>query len=319
MGTAANCDLFSSQLKRAGPCVVAAFLLLCFYFIFPHSSNFAQSPSAAMPQDAKPAPSPTPSTKTNARRLASFATNVLKDQKAIWTSPFRLDGDDAKLLAGFGAVTVGLIATDSRTSAWIKHRGSISTMSEHVSSLGTIFGTGGVAAAFFIAGQAKNDARATETGVLAAQALIDSGIVVGVVKHITQRPKPNLDGGRGQFFRGGMSFPSGHSASAWAVATVIAHEYEDKPLLHFGAYAAAVAVGISRYAGRAHFLSEVLVGSAIGFYTGRYVYRSHHVTTADVDNDNKPPRGEVTKLMPTILPMYDARTKTYGARALWTF
>ncbi len=318
MGTAANRDLFFSELKKAGPSVATVFFLLCSSLVLLGPSNFAQSP----PPDALnkaapiPSPSPTPSTKTNAQRLGSFVKNVMSDQKAIWTSPFHLSGNDAKLLAAFGAATAGLVATDSRTSAWVDHRRGLSLPSGQVSSLGTIFGTGGVAAAFFIAGRAKNDARATETGVLSAEALIDSGVVVGVIKHIMQRPKPSLDGGRGHFFNGGMSFPSGHSASAWSVATVIAHEYKDKPLLHYGAYAAAVAVGISRYAGRSHFLSEVLLGSAIGFYTGRYVYRSHHATTA---GDDKLPRGEVTKLMPTILPMYDARTRTYGARALWNF
>ena len=319
MGVAIHNYFLFNKVKTSALSAAAAVFMFC-GCIFPLAGPTLgqSSPPDAVPKptpNASPSPSPTP----KVRLEGLFIKHILSDQKAIWTFPFRLHGKDIGLLAAFGAATAGLIATDPGTSAWVRRHERVSAISDEVSSLGTVFATGGVAAAFYIVGRKKGDWRARETGVLAAEALIDSGIVIGVVKHVTQRPKPNLDGGRGRFFKGGMSFPSGHSASAWSVATVIAYEYQDKPIVHYGAYAAAVAVSLSRYSGRTHFISEVLVGSAIGFYTGRFVYKTRHVVRPGIDVDNKRPNGEITKAMPRILPLYDAHSKTYGVRALWTF
>ena len=41
-------------------------------------------------------------------------------------------------------------------------------------------------------------------------------------------------------------------------------EYKDHRLIGFGAYGVATIVGVSRYIGRNHFLSDLLVGSAMG-------------------------------------------------------
>ena len=35
-------------------------------------------------------------------------------------------------------------------------------------------------------------------------------------------------------------------------------------------------MGIARFTGRNHFLSDVLVGSALGYGIGRYVYKTYH-------------------------------------------
>src|SRR5258708_9711853 len=42
--------------------------------------------------------------------------NVLLDQKAAWTSPFRMHSEDVKWWVGFGAATAALIATDKNAA-----------------------------------------------------------------------------------------------------------------------------------------------------------------------------------------------------------
>jgi hypothetical protein len=63
--------------------------------------------------------------------------------------------------------------------------------------------------------------------------------------------------------------------AAWSVASVIAHEYPG-PLTKVLAYGLASAVSASRVTGKEHFPSDVLVGSAIGWFVGQRVYRAHH-------------------------------------------
>src|SRR5437879_13164356 len=69
----------------------------------------------ARAQAPSPTPSPTPNASTTPTLESQFFKNILRDQKAIWTSPFHLHGRDARWLATLGLGTPALIATDPRT------------------------------------------------------------------------------------------------------------------------------------------------------------------------------------------------------------
>ena len=222
---------------------------------------------------ASPSPTPQPSATPTLER--QFFKNVLHDQKAIWTSPFHLQARDARWLAPLGLGTAALIATDRSTGDEMAEHSQQLNASRIVSYAGSGYGVGGVALTFYLFGRAKHDDRARETGILGAEAIVDSAIVVTALKEITQRRRPTAAKGRGDFFDGGSSFPSGHSIEAWSLATVIANEYHDHRLVQITAYGIAGAVSVARFTSLNHYLSDVLVGSATGYFIGRYVYHTH--------------------------------------------
>src|SRR5882762_3036639 len=131
------------------------------------SNAFAQFSPTPTPQAS---PSPTPSLERH------FVKNILRDQRAIWTSPFHLKQDDAKWLVPLGVSTAGLIATDRRTAGALHDNRLRLNISRDVSYLGSGYGTSAVAAAFYLVGRKTGNARARETGILGSEALIDSGI-----------------------------------------------------------------------------------------------------------------------------------------------
>jgi membrane-associated phospholipid phosphatase len=252
-----------------------------------------------------------------------FFRNILRDQRAIWTSPFNLKRESMKWLAPLGLSTAALMATDRHTSGDLVENGDNLTrlrVSKDISRFGSLYATGGMAAAFYLTGRAKNDPRARETGLLGAEALIDSGILVEALKTVSQRQRPPTDHSSGEFFDGGSSFPSGHAANAWSLATVVAQEYgQHRPLVRFGAYGLATVVSLSRYTGRNHFLSDVLVGSAMGYGIGRYVYRQHHDSSLDSASQEQTSGLERSRLFPRIAPLYYPRAHIYGAMLAWDF
>jgi membrane-associated phospholipid phosphatase len=129
-----------------------------------------------------------------------------------------------------------------------------------------------------------------------------------------------VDDASGEFFDGGNSFPSGHAISAWSLATVVAYEYgQHRPLVRFTSYGLATAVSLSRYTGRNHFLSDVLVGSAIGYGIGRYTYRAHHDTALDIDTGETKGKGTRSKLIPFTSPLYSRAARAYGLGLAWNF
>ena len=271
------------------------------------SSVSAQAP-ASMPT---PQPSPTPSLEKQ------FFKNILQDQRAIWTSPFHLRRGDAKWLAPLGLMTAALYTTDRYTARALRDNRTQLNVSHDIAAVGSGYGSGGIAAAFYLYGRARNNPRARESGLLGSEALIDSGIVALVLKNSTQRPRPRAKDREGEFFEGGRSFPSGHSIAAWSLATVIAQEYKDRPLVRFGAYGLATAVSISRYTGRNHFLSDALVGSVIGYGIGRYVYFKHH--DSNLDEQKQTTLSPRSKLLPLVTPSYNGRAREYGLLLTWDF
>jgi membrane-associated phospholipid phosphatase len=266
-------------------------------------------------------PSPTPEAKPTPSLESRFFKNILRDQRAIWTWPFHSGHGEAKWLAPLGLSTAALIATDRYTAGELAENGENQTrlrISRDISQGGSLYTTGGIAATFYLIGRAAKNARARETGLLSAEALIDSVIVDQALKLATQRPRPRVDDASGEFFDRGRSFPSGHATSAWSLATVVAYEYgRHRPLVQVGAYGLAAAVSLSRYTGRNHFLSDVLVGSALGYGVGRYVYRAHHDPSLD-EGEHHSKRAR-SKLIPFASPSFSLASHSYGAALAWDF
>jgi hypothetical protein len=219
-----------------------------------------------------------------------------------------------------GVTSGGFFATDRETGDSVaKHTGQLDA-SRIISYAGSIYGVSAGAASFYLIGRTTHNQRARETGILSAEAIIDSGIVVTVLKEITQRARPLTGKDRSKFFVGGSSFPSGHSIEAWSVATVVAHEYHDQLAVQIAAYGIASAVSVSRFTGLHHYLSDVLVGSAMGYGVGRYVYHAHNRHSKSSGGDDEEDETFTrSKRLPAIAPMYDRRAHDYGLALAWVF
>ncbi len=203
-----------------------------------------------------------------------FLKNLLSDQKAIWTSPAHLRWADGSWLFPLAAITGGLFATDRAVPPALSTNQKNLNRDVSISNYGlySMIGAGG---GLYLWSKLSHDDHQRETGLLAGEAAIDAYAVDTGIKYAVGRARPYQDQGLGNFFQGGTSFPSDHSAVAWSIASVIAHEYPG-PLTQIAVYGLATAVSASRVIGKQHFPSDVLVGGAIGWLIGRQVYRAHH-------------------------------------------
>ena len=115
-------------------------------------------------------------------------------------------------------------------------------------------------------GFAKNEHQ-RETGFLSGEAAVDAYLDTTAIKYVAGRDRPFTANGQGNFFDGGGSFPSLHSSVSWAIASVIAHEYPG-PVTQVLSYGLAGAVSVARVEAHQHFMSDAVIGSALGWYLG---------------------------------------------------
>lgn len=131
-----------------------------------------------------------------------------------------------------------------------------------------------------------------ETVVASSQmlrALILANAMVAPLKIAIRRQRPDSSNH--------LSFPSGHSANAFAIATTLARRYGRRAAVP--AYALAALVPVARVHDRHHYASDVVAGAGLGALAGWVTART-------------PPRGAVV-VAPTRL---DGR---WGLRVLWVY
>ena len=207
-------------------------------------------------------------------RERDLVPNMLIDQENFWTGPLRIRLGAVNWLVPSAAFTAALIGSDTSIEKELPTNSNLIQRSQDLSNFG-LASLAGTAGAFYFWGRFTQDDHARETGWLSGEALADGVLVSSLMQHATGRERPLEGRGRGRFWQGGTSFPSDHSAAAWALATVLAHEYPGW-LTQLLAYGTATTVSVARVTGRKHFSSDVFIGSALGWYMGRQVYRAHH-------------------------------------------
>jgi membrane-associated phospholipid phosphatase len=256
------------------------------------------------PKDRKP---PDQCGVTSAKQCVK---DFLNDQKDIWTSPLRIRAHDMEWLLPFAAATAVSIRYDVDTMNTLGISQSRDTISRRLTDIGSPYSLVGFAATAYLIGHFTHNENARETGVLSAEALIDTAIVTEVVKYATDRERPFIGTGRGRFYPdgyqtyvGGPAMPSGHAASAFAVAKIISDETRGHTWLHLGLYALATTIGAARITGHNHFPSDVIVGGTFGYLIGGYIY--HH-------RASNPTRRGDHGLLFGISPITDANTHSYG-------
>ncbi len=87
-------------------------------------------------------------------------------------------------------------------------------------------------------------------------------VLVQSVKHITKVPRPD-DGAP-------TSFPSGHTAQAFAGATIFSDEFAQHNVwLTIASYTSATAVGVLRILNNRHWASDVIAGAGFGMASAK--------------------------------------------------
>ncbi len=138
--------------------------------------------------------------------------------------------------------------------------------------------------AAYVAGDIAGSSSVKATAVQAGAAAALATAVTGALKYAVGRTRPYAARSSFDFhpFSGARSFPSGHTAVAFALATAVADQTHDG-WSDYILYGAAMLTALSRINDNKHWTSDVLVGALVGHLSARWVTRRMgplHVTPA---------------------------------------
>ena len=208
--------------------------------------------------------------------------NILRDEKYVFLFPVSLAKGRHLLPAlAITGTTAGLIAADPPAMRYFGPTTDFNRFNETFNGAFTGSMEAAIPASLYIFGLVMHDDYAAKTALLAGEAYADSAIPHVLIKIVSRRIRPNaMPPGTDythSFFRStitpfgkGSSFPSGHAAGAFSIATVIARRYGDHKWVPWVAYGMAGVFGFSRVPDRAHYPSDVFLGAALGYVITRY-------------------------------------------------
>ncbi len=216
----------------------------------------------------------------------------LKEQKHFWTYPFKLNKKNLLFTGGMILTTMFLINNDEGMYKAIKKYQSehkwISDLSPQITKMGDGIFSIGVISGFYLTGLIFKDKKAKKTADYALVSLLHSAVIVQVLKHISGRQRPEIDGNDkwnwfssifkryDEGFAYYDSFPSGHTITAWSLFTVIAKMYGNNPVVPIVCYSLATLAGLSRITEDAHWFSDVFVGAVLGYSIANYVVKKRN-------------------------------------------
>jgi membrane-associated phospholipid phosphatase len=235
----------------------------------------------------EPNPEPTPDNPNPAAAdqpvtWKNLPGRILGDQKLIWLFPLHVaQGQHLLPTIGVGGVTGGLMAADPAVMVHLRNTTAFDEFDEIFSGTNTGVVTALIPVTFYFYGLARKSSYSEQTALLAGEAYLDSAIPEVAMKIVSRRFRPSAlpptSDYTDTFFRAhvsvfgkGSSFPSGHAAGIFSVATVIAERYRKHRWVPWVMYGLAGAISFSRVPTFAHFPSDVFLGAALGYTITRF-------------------------------------------------
>lgn len=215
------------------------------------------------------------------RMLAVFSTLLLLSVPVAAQTPTRFTIPDSTTRIGWQqvAIGIGVLAAASTVDVPIANAfqdlrtaGSLNT-ARQFDRLGDLTGEIPILGGLAIVSLLSHNHRLGKVTLRAAASVALAALATQGIKHVVGRLRPredpNLDAYDFQFFTSHQSFPSGHTAAAFALATslgdAIGHNWA-----RVGLYGLAAGTAWARMEQHAHWFSDVLGAAAIGVLSSKW-------------------------------------------------
>lgn len=205
--------------------------------------------------------------------------------------PFHLRSKEWVQVGVFSAALGATLLLDRPINEEIQklraNSGLVRNSSPVITQLGGFTGLA-VVGGFGVYGLIAKDQKMKATVLLASQSFLIAGVSTAGLKMLTGRTRPDFYNhwkGPDYYFNSKPtvsgfcpeynSFPSGHTSTAFSIATIFAKQYSNKKWVPVLSYGLASMVGATRVIENRHWASDVLAGAALGYLCGNLVMANY--------------------------------------------
>jgi hypothetical protein len=212
----------------------------------------------------------------------------IDDGLNLATAPFSFTSTDW-LKAGAFVIATGLafsLDPKIKEEVNVQHTPALDNATGFGEKYGSISYAGIFAGGMYLTGKIFGNKSIATTGRMLTESVLYTGLAVSLLKYTVGRSRPYTEEGPATMFtysfqEANVSFPSGHTATAFAISTVLANRI-DNPIATVALYGLAGFTGYQRIYDDKHWFSDVFVGAAIGYFIGSSIVNSEE----NRENDN---------------------------------
>jgi membrane-associated phospholipid phosphatase len=213
----------------------------------------------------------------------SFTATVSGDVAHVFSSPFCLQPKDGFKLLAFTAGTIVFVSwLDGRIDAsfiarddfYVIPAKELAKFGEGYGQISIEYVLMGLPLSMLAGGLILDDKKLLETTRLMLESFVIAGAITQLGKTVFGRARPYTGEAPTEFEWPELgltsetrSFPSGHTATAFSIMTVLAKQYNHW-WIKIPAYTVAVSVALQRIESRNHWGADVVAGGALGYWIG---------------------------------------------------
>ncbi|MEJ2505778.1 MAG: phosphatase PAP2 family protein [Ignavibacteriaceae bacterium] len=206
--------------------------------------------------------------------INSDATSFYKTSLDFVQSPFHFNSRDFMMTGIIAGVTALSFSLDNSVRDIMKRNHSSSM--DNITNVGEKLGAAqyglALSGILYLGGQFTQEPGLRKTGLMLAEALFLNGITTEVLKVVIGRSRPygndgNFDLDFFRFNEEDNSLPSGHTSTAFTIATVLSQRI-DNTYATIALYSFAGLTAVQRIYADKHWFSDVVLGAALGTAVG---------------------------------------------------
>jgi hypothetical protein len=201
------------------------------------------------------------------------------DYGPYWTTPLRWQEKEWGIFWTVMGVTGALVLIDQPLFKSIdtKNFESINTPLNAFHEFGQWQTTALVVGSTYISSYLLEDPKLERAARIATKSLLFQSLVNQGLKNIFYRTKIEEEPYDFRFLPpkwevpSGGAFPSGHASNMWSALSAFALAYKDDPVIPVVCYGAATIGSVLLVTKRSHWVSDIVLGAALGYYSAEYM------------------------------------------------
>ncbi len=223
----------------------------------------------------------------NEKDLYSLPKDLKDGFAYVASAPSRLDKKSAAITLGIIGAGAAVYSQDTKIREFFQRRKA--QTADNISLVAEKLGNGvydiGFLALYGGSGFLTDNEKMQETALHSFEAFFVANTLGAAIKATTGRSRPELNDGSGKFSLGSFdsehtSFPSGHTVSAFSIASVFSAE-SDSLWVSGAAYGLASLAALQRVYSDNHWASDVFAGAVLGTAVGKGIVWLHRTKGAE--------------------------------------